>query len=237
MEASTPVADPGAEQAQPGRGQGAGVEREQPGARVVEDPEGAPDAHPGAGADRVDARRSCPRASSPDQRRGPAAPARRTRRARRAAATAGPAARRSPSESAPRTGPSTTSSPASTRERRAARRPATAISGVADQPGRVPAAGPARATDRGRRAARRSAGEPDQYSPAGTSPDDQRARARPRRPCPTTAPGRERAAGADPGAAADPDLADVEDVAVDPVAAQVDLGLDRGARRRPSGSR
>ncbi len=42
--------------------------------------------------------------------------------------------------------------------------------------------------------------------------------------------GAEHAAGADAGAGADLDRAEVEHVAVDPVAGEVDLGLDRGAR-------
>ena len=47
---------------------------------------------------------------------------------------------------------------------------------------------------------------------------------------PTSAPGQQHAARADPGPGADPDRAEVHDVAVDPVAAEVDLRLDRAAR-------
>jgi len=46
---------------------------------------------------------------------------------------------------------------------------------------------------------------------------------------PIRAPGQQRAAGPDVRARADPDLADDEPVPVEPVAREVDLGLDRGA--------
>ncbi len=50
-------------------------------------------------------------------------------------------------------------------------------------------------------------------------------------------PGAEHAARADPGAGADPDPPEVHHVAVDPEAAQVDLGLDRAARCRAAAGR
>ena len=219
------------EQPQPDRGQGAGVEREQPGPGLVEDAERAPDPDAGAGPDGVDARRSMPEGEQPapaprissDQRR-------RTRRARPAAATAGPAAARRRARRRPRTtGTSTDAAGESTAS------PGSAAMRTAITPYR-----PTSHARCSRRRLRRG------HGPAGLGATalggragpvlagrdlahDQRARAPPRPPCRTTAPGRQRAAGADPGARADPDLADVEDVAVDPVAGEVDLGLDRRA--------
>ena len=174
------LADPGAEQPQPGRRQARGVEREQPGAGVVEHPHRRPDRERRAAAHRVDARS------------GPRAPATRTT-SRTSSARAAPGRPATDTGSQPsrpsRSAYAVGSSASSTGERgarehrqRSGRResstataPYAAIQAAAGRrPVRPRSAGPL--LDRA------GPGSPDQYSPSGTTPntDDP---APPRRPC------------------------------------------------------
>ena len=146
------VADPRPEQPQPGRRQGAGVEREQPGPRLVEDAQRAPDPDTGARPHR-DVALLHPRAEDPDQQRGSAGPA--TPRPT-SAASGQPAASRRPR-------PRRASRPRAPRGAGPARRSASARAGrVAIEPGER-----AVRTEPGAVAGRRGRARPRAAGPVG----------------------------------------------------------------------
>ncbi len=197
------LADPGAEQPQPGRRQARGVEREQPGPGVVEHPDRRPDRQRRPAAHRVHARPHR-QPGDPDHDPDQQWPAPASRPAPR------PAARPSrPSRSAYDAGSSASSSgsaaPASTATigRQDSSTATTPYATV--QPRLV-----AGRADHGPRARFwiRSAGEPDQYSPVGHHAEHRRAR-RDLGVLADVGAGAEHAARTDPGPRADPHRAEV----------------------------
>ena len=213
-------ADLRAQGAQPRRGHQAGVDREEQGASLVEQPLGGPHLPPDPAPHRVVALPQAER-EEPDERparsqrvqrergRSPSAtgttarPRQRRRRRRRPCPAPRHRTRSAPASSA-RNGRSDSAdadAPVGARAtRRALGRAGCAATGMAGLVHRV------------------DAGEPAQYSPVRTVARGRRNRRRPRRPAPTRAPGQQGAAGADRGVGPTRDRADVHDVAVDPVA-------------------